>query len=525
MRLSPILFLFFLTFGLFSCTDDYFKFDKFGVDDIHPEFAIPLINSSLTPEDIFLSNEVGNDILPTPDGFIVLIYESGDFIIRPSDIFALKAQRGMEQFALSNSEIGQFTTNGSIMKSLNTNFVFDNGNANRTDSIILKGGDMNIAINSTLKHSGTMKITFPSIVKNKQALTITVPINYRGNIPISAKEKIDLEQYTIITTNTNEVEVNYELILNYSGQSINSNDKIDINFSIDSMDFKAFYGDAGKQNFNFSEDSLNVKIFKNAENGDIFIAEPKLIISTKNSIGVPLSINFNQFKANTIKQGYIAIQLSQNPLLIASPIRAGITASSQFIMDANNSNIENVVSALPKYFAYEFNGLSNPKSSNNFNFILDTSLARLNIKIELPLKGTLNNYKILDTLDFEFENTDELNSAVFRTYVNNAFPIDADLQIYFLDENYKKIDSLYNERTIVIPSSSIDGSGRTTSSTKQTMDTPVDRNRLQRITRSKYALIDARLATKNKGQTIVKFYNDYRLNIKVGVKAQLNLDL
>ncbi len=525
MRFSPILFLSIITFSLFSCTDDYFKFDKFGVDDINPEIAIPLINSSLSAEDIFLSNEVGNDILPTPDGFVVLIYESGDFFIRPADIFQLKSQKGIEQLALTNSEIGQFTGNGSIMKSLNTNFVFDNGNANRTDSVILKGGDMNFSLKSTLKHSGMMTITFPSILKNNQALSFTIPINYKGNIPVNTKEKIDLNEYTIVTTNANEIEVNYNLNLNYSGEAISSNDKIDINFSLDSMEFKAFYGDAGKQNFNFSEDSFEVKLFKNAKNGDIFIAEPKLIITTKNSMGIPISINFNQFNANTIKQGKIAIQLIQNPLLIASPSRAGITTTSQFIMDANNSNIETAVSALPKYFEYEFKGVSNPNSNNSSNFILDTSQAKLNVQIELPLKGTLNNYLILDTLDFELDSTNALNSAIFRTYVNNAFPIDADLQIYFLDENYNKIDSLYNQRTIVIPSSSIDANGRTTNSTKQTIDTPVNKSRLQKITDSKYALIDARLATKNKGQTIVKFYNDYRLNIKVGVKAQLNLEL
>ena len=42
---------------LFSCTEDYFDFDKLKVEPINPELALPLINSSLSPADIFTAED------------------------------------------------------------------------------------------------------------------------------------------------------------------------------------------------------------------------------------------------------------------------------------------------------------------------------------------------------------------------------------------------------------------------------------------------------------------------------------
>jgi hypothetical protein len=122
------------------------------------------------------------------------------------------------------------------------------------------------------------------------------------------------------------------------------------------------------------------------------------------------------------------------------------------------------------------------------------------------------------------EKIDEIESAVFRINIDNGYPASAYTQVYFTDSNYVVLDSiLTNPQNLVIESAQIDANGRVTTHTKKTTDEPFSNARLQHLYNAKKVLIRSVLDTKDSPARNVEIYDDYRLDVKIGVRAQLNV--
>jgi hypothetical protein len=513
---------------LHSCTEDYFDFDKLKVEPINPEIALPLINSSLSPADIFTAEEDIEVLKTDQDGLITIFYNSDAFSIDTKSIFELKNQEYSDKVTLNNVEVIALPIQGTITKSYNTSYPFENGNNTRLDSMIVKSGLLKCNLVSSFQHGGNVKITFPTFKANGVPFSFNLPINYNGNIPVYSNSSISLENFKIETSqgSSNQIPVNYELTLNYSGQPISSSDSIGITIQTENLEFDSFYGYAGQQSISFPEDTLLLNLFKNAIGGTFNLSEPKLFIQTINEFGVPLELSFSKFDATTTNSGVIPMQLAQNPISINAPSTPGDSATTTIILDKNNSNIPAVISALPKNFIYDFSVLTNPNGDVQQNFVQYSNEAKAKIDLELPLVGSVNRYALVDTLDFNFDDAGDLvKSAIFRTNITNSFPVDANLQIYFTTQDHVILDSLFDGSKQVIQSSTVDFLGKTISPNNLTIDTKVDEFTLKNIFNSEKIIIKADMSTSNAGQTIVRFYDYYRLDVKLGLKAKFNIEI
>lgn len=525
-KLSTIIILGVVLFSTYSCTDDYFDFDKFKIDPLKPEIAIPLINSSLTPRDIFLAKETPDIITTNNDGLLTIVYETGGYRINTADLFTLQDQSYNESVALTATEIAALPIQGTISRTYTTSYNFDNPSGVRLDSMLTKSGLLKINLNSDLQHGGLIKVSFPTFVNNGSPLSFELPLDYNGSTPVLGNSTTNLDNYTISIDNStgNQIPVTYEITINYSGNSISPQDSIRLSIESENLQFKSFFGYAGQQTISFPEDSLPLALFQGAIGGSFYVAEPKLSINTVNGFGIPIDVQFNKFDANTVNSGTFPIQLPQNPVSLNAPTTPGDSARTSIVLDANNSNIDNVVSALPKEFIFDFTALLNPGGDLGQNFVIDNIGSSVSLQFELPLVGTVSNYVLIDTLDFDFDNTQLLDAAIFRTNIKNGFPVDADLQIYFADANARILDSLFIGQKKIITSGTIDANGKVIQSTNEIVDTEVDKIGLTNLFRSSKVIIKANLSTTNNGATVVRFYDDYRLDVKLGMKAKFNLD-
>jgi hypothetical protein len=515
-----------LIISVSSCTEDYFEFEKFKVDPIKPEIAIPLINSSLTPRDIFLSKETPNIITTDQNGLISIVFEKGGFEVNTTDLFQLQDQSYTEAIGFTATEIGAFPIQGSISKTFRNTYNFANPGGVRVDSILIKSGLLNLNISSDLRHGGSVKVTFPSFIENGIPLSFDLELNYSGTTPVISSQNKNLANYSLEVDNTNgnTIPVIYEVTFNYSGNAISPQDSIRFAIATNNLEFQSFYGFAGQQSINFRLDTLPLEFFDGVVSGNFYSAAPKLTINAVNQFGIPIEVDFDRFDAKTINSGTFPVQLPQNPIAINAPNVIGDSAVTVLILDPNNSNMDNVVSSLPTDFIFKFSAHTNPNSTTVQNFLLENSKATVDIKFELPLIGTVSNYLLIDTLDFEFDNTQLLDAATFRTIISNGFPVDADVQIYFADGNFRVIDSLFNGQQQIITSGIINNEGVVIQPTKEIMDTKVDKAGLTNLFRSSKIIIKADLSTSNDGSSIVQFYDDYRLEVKLGMKASFDLD-
>ena len=129
-----------------------------------------------------------------------------------------------------------------------------------------------------------------------------------------------------------------------------------------------------------------------------------------------------------------------------------------------------------------------------------------------------------DTVNFNLNNLQNLESLMIRASLENGFPFDTKFQVYFTDNSYAIIDSLIYGDHLIMPSASINaGTGIVTSSTLKTTDHTLDRDRIVRIMNAKKLILQARVTSANNGTTNVKIYADYKFKVNLGAIAKVSL--
>ncbi|MES2627543.1 MAG: hypothetical protein V4616_01120, partial [Bacteroidota bacterium] len=101
--------------------------------------------------------------------------------------------------------------------------------------------------------------------------------------------------------------------------------------------------------------------------------------------------------------------------------------------------------------------------------------------------------------------------------------IDVDLQVYFLDANYVRKDSLFTGSDQFVKSGQLDAAGKVVAAAKTVKDIVANNEKMKIISSSKYIVIRASLQTKDaRAGREVKIYSDYYLKVQMGVKAELS---
>ena len=109
---------------------------------------------------------------------------------------------------------------------------------------------------------------------------------------------------------------------------------------------------------------------------------------------------------------------------------------------------------------------------------------------------------------------------------DNGFPLDIDLQCYFLDEAGAFVDSLFvGSQTNIIQAAALGSNGKVTDSFETTTFADIDSDRINLIRgRAKNLVLLGRFNSPDTGNTPVKIFSDYDLGVKIGVKIKPAID-
>ena len=539
-KIAPFLLAAVLIFTISSCLKDNFELDKLTKTQWNPNLAVPLVYSSLTIEDLLAKKDNGGLIVIGSDKFCTLVYKSNLFSLIAADLITIPNQQPPPFSAsLTSGQISAFTGAGTITIPYSQTVTFDSGvNGPKIDSLIFKTGTLDLALSSDFHYSGQIKIIIPAAKKNGVAFTKTLPFSYSGFVPVLSAASGELAGYKFDMTNGgtsfNEFVVNLEVTLSGSGSAPLVSDQITLTQTLSNMTFDKIFGDIGQMSLTPDVDSVDISIFKNVLGaGSFTLADPKIKVLISNSYGVPINASLSQFDGYSPGLGSFAITGSPDPLPIQSPdfSQVGQMLTDSFsLQNSTPSNIASVINNTPKYLIYKLTSQTNPAGgTTHANFVIDSSRLKVDMEVELPLYGTAMNFVLQDTMPFDFGETmpDEIDYALIRTYNSNGFPFDVDLQIYFVDSLYTKIDSLVVPNQIILKSgivNSIVGDpnyGKVTSPSATIFDAVITRPRLLNLKPSKYLLIKAIANTANGGATNVKIYSDYKLDVKLGIQVQV----
>lgn len=537
-----------------SCTKDYFDGEKLSkaIDNLEwdPEIAAPLVYSSYSIEDLLVGHEdeasafveIGSDKLVT------LIYENDLVSLKAEDAITIPNQ--MFNIAYSQpisipSYVGSaITFNGSQLN------AFDAGFGNKLDSIYLKSGLLSISFSSTFQHNVSVNLSIPDATKNGIPYSTTVNLNYAGSTPVTQTATLDLTGYILDLTQNgttyNQLQINYDIDVTGNGNPVNAGDNISVNGSISGLGFSKMFGYIEVDAVSSAPDSVDLGIFSLAQGvGTFKLVNPSVIFTIKNSIGIPMSCNFSQLQGINTNSGN-SYNLATDPdmpspLPITSPTLAqmGETVTSSFTLDG--PGVSDLINDQPGFIIYAVDAATS-SSAGQQGYVIDTSKFTVNMKVKMPLYGRADIFTIRDTIDFSLEGDSassssssssgssasndtsglgiDLVSLTLKTIIKNGFPIDFSLQGYLLDENNVLMDSLLGSTTL-IPSAQVDNSGKATTSGVASIESVYTEARVAKFKDIKKIVIVAKAATLNAATQDVKIYSDYRLSVKIGLKAKV----
>lgn len=532
-RISSLFIATILISTLQSCVKDNFEFDKIAEVQWDPNLAAPLVYASLSIKDM-LDNSGGQAyVVEAGDKSLTIVYKNTLFSMDASSLVSLPDQSFPHTVAAGAALPAPFST-GTYTVTNNQTVPFVSGvSGPLIDSMTLKAGKFFFLFSSNLHNSGSIKITIPDVKKNGVAFSQTVPLNYSGSLPAIASGNFDVTGYNFDMTSGgapyNQFIVQYDIALTSSATAPLNTENINVTFSMLNLEFSKIFGDIGTHDLSIPSDTIDLSIFTTADGASSFtLVDPRIKVTIANSYGIPIDAHLSNFEGYNPGVNYYPITGFPDPLPILSPNlnQVGQVLVDSFKLNNTNSNIATIINNTPKKIVYKLDAFTNIGGPTQNNFILDTSRFQMDVEFELPLYGTAKNFVLVDSMPFSFNEDvpDEVESGLIRTYNSNGFPIDINLQVYFVDSLYNTLDSLVSPSQILLKSGTVNATtGRVTSATPTTFDATINKARLLKLKNAKNIVIRGSASTTNSGTTDVKIYSDYTLGFKLGVQVQMRV--
>ncbi len=532
--------LIFVSIWITSCYKDKFDFSKLSTDmNWNPNLAVPAVHSSLTIRDLLNDYDSNEVFVQDQTGFLYLMYHKQVFSLPASDYVTLPDQTFSDNFTGT-----EFITQGfpaSSPKTITKNYTHQMSIGLPTDafdSLILKDGTFTLSVTSTFLHTGSLIITFPTMKLNGVPYSKTVNINTSNGSFTYSSPFTDLAGYKIDLTNPtfNQIPVNLSLTLvKTTGNIVSPSDQANVSISFSGLKYSMLWGNIGQRTIPMQEDTVNIKFFNNTINGSIYFMDPKFRLYLYNSFGVPMSASFNDFKIYSSITGSFntyTFPAAYNPLVITAPTVPAWPVIPQIVQldTLNFSPIRSIISEFPRYVYLQTTATTNPTSiPPQYNFIMDTSRFSLDLEVELPMWGRATWWVLQDTIDFNLadyykDSVPDLNNidwVKFHINVTNGMPTEAGIQMYLCDTNYVIKGLIFPSPNMEIVQSGVLGqSGRVVSPTRKISDFTYQGDSLKYMLDVRKILVRGYVHTTNVGTTNVRFYDDYAIDVKVGVQVQ-----
>lgn len=540
IKSNPIfLHLLLVTASIILFTACYKKdFSELKLANANPEYLYPLIDAQLSLKDIVDPTKKKLNIIEDSNGFYTFIYYEDIFDQYITDYLKIKDVSTSQTVSLTNAEVNTLPVSKTVTHTFSNSYSLVTGNGEQLKHINIKSGVMPFNISSTFKHSIELTVTFPYIKKNNVPLTQTILLSYKGSSPVVSDNQIDLSGYTIDFsengTKVNTVSYTASMKVTYqAGNGINTGQKLTFATGIKNIEYYYIDGYIGKYNITIPQDTVSIDLFNSAYAGNVFFTDPKVRAIIGNSIGAESSLKINQLFSSSNISGSTTITGSNInttiPIAYPNQNELGQTKSTTIQLDKNNSNVQTVFNPAPDKIFYQMSAMINP-SGVTMNYVTDQSKISVRGEVEIPMEGKIKTFVLLDTLEdisypkMEISGSDvTVIHAGFNVALRNGFPMNASLQMYFLDDNNNVVDSLFKHPHL-IPSGNIDGDGKVISPNYVLIHEVFDEKRYKKVTSSTKAVMYAYFSTANDGSVPVKIYSSYKIksNISIDIKANVS---
>ncbi len=303
---------------------------------------------------------------------------------------------------------------------------------------------------------------------------------------------------------------------------LNAGDHLSANVIMSDIKYSFIDGFLGQYSIPIPSDTIYVGVFDNTLTANVFIRNPKIHLSFKNSIGIDVSAKFDNLYGLTNKGA--RVDMSIPPVFVDGADAAGQTVATEHTLDSTNSSVQTMFNPAPNHVIYDGNILINPAGpGNTYSFVTDQSTISLDADAELPAWFKIIDFSLQDTTKLILpEDTSLLQKAEFKLLMDNAFPLYGSVQLYFADENYNFVDSLMPTVSDIVAEAPVDIKGHVTGRSQAVTTFSMEHDQYNAMApKVKYAVVRARLKTS--GSSDVKILSSNNLVVKLAFRFKLNV--
>ncbi|MEM1000430.1 MAG: hypothetical protein AAGN35_25480 [Bacteroidota bacterium] len=509
-----------------------------------PEVAAPIAKANITVPDVL--GEFDDDDIITIDpatGLLALKYFDEVFLLAGEDALVIDRQTGTLPVPVTPQNVLDVTNNGTAIDSVTIPFPLSFPSGEAIDIIEFAESNLGLTFAQQTSYTTLVGVRIDNLTLNGAPFSLS-------SIDPSVTNTIDtdLNGY-ILDMSANPNTINVVITYRYSGTgtpgpgfSIAADLSRDAGLN-EGPRYRRIDGDFGQQNITIDQDQVGVRIFDN-ELGGIIEWDSAIVRGfISNSFGMPIDLNVNPFRAvNSETMDSLDINGFGG---ITVPAAVGLVAGrDSFELVGNNggANVNDIANLNPDLIRYGGDVQINPGTGPFNNFALDTSTIRLGLAAILPFDGKAIDFSRGTVADVDIfpldDDIEEVVSVTIRITIDNGFPADAYIQAYYCDSNLVDLDSLpisqqlnsvidsafATGRSQVFASPTPDGTGFVDQNNKvrSTLDIVLTREQLENLEANNMRKIAIRgwVETFNMGQTRVKIFETYSLDLWVGLKAQ-----
>lgn len=282
----------------------------------------------------------------------------------------------------------------------------------------------------------------------------------------------------------------------------------------------------GQQSTETENETSELDVLNRITEGQMFLDSVTIGLHVINSVGADARFKLSQLSSiNTRTGSTINLNhsiINENILLTRAQDVSGtaedvIPSSVDFELNNSNSNIKSFIENLPDQLGYNFgfdlNPLGNVSGGNDF-FYYDRPFQAL-MDIDIPLRTSLSNLTLVDTVDWNLSATgfiESVNSGTFTLKAINGLPLEGQVEIIMMDENLLELGTLVAPSTIAAPA--LDSQNRVISPLETVVSIPIPEALADVLPQTKKVHIMVRFNTPNQPD-LIEFYDTYGIDLKL----------
>lgn len=303
--------------------------------------------------------------------------------------------------------------------------------------------------------------------------------------------------------------------------NLSLDDSLDITLTLQDAKPSYITGYLGQDTVSFGPEQVDLDIFKNIQANVLAFDSIRLNATVVNSLGVPVqgkiihlqTINTNTNQSQILTGGIVDIYQA-----IAPATDNPFTPVTTKIDLATNSNAVDLLNILPNRLFYMGTFTTNPAGNTNTYTDFARSGVNLNayMDIEIPLSLKMEQVVLSDTTAFEAASlrAGGVREGTLKLLVENAFPVQINVEMRFLDANDILIDAQQSTQPVnaaIINSTT----GIVEQATNSVLPFAFSEARFSAIMeRCKSVVFKVSMDTQP-GNQFVKLYSQYYIDLKV----------